>query len=66
MIKTFRPSRREYCKQMMFDPKHVDERKWVLVHDAVGNVGAYAVQLAKRAGTEVIATALIHVIDFVM
>ena len=43
--------------QMVFDHGHVDETKRVLVHGAAGNVGAYAVQLAKRAGAEVVATA---------
>jgi NADPH:quinone reductase-like Zn-dependent oxidoreductase len=42
--------------QMVFDYGRVDGTKRVLVHGAAGNVGAYAVQLAKRAGAEVIAT----------
>jgi NADPH:quinone reductase-like Zn-dependent oxidoreductase len=42
--------------QMVFDYGQVDGAKRVLVHGAAGNVGAYAVQLAKRTGAEVIAT----------
>ena len=43
--------------QMVFDYGAVDVTKRVLVHGAAGNVGAYAVQLAKRVAHEVIATA---------
>jgi NADPH:quinone reductase-like Zn-dependent oxidoreductase len=43
--------------QMVFDHGVVDVTKRVLVHGAAGNVGAYAVQLAKRVAHEVIATA---------
>lgn len=43
--------------QMVFDYGAVDATKRVLVHGAAGNVGAYAVQLAKRVAREVIATA---------
>src|SRR5580765_2822361 len=43
--------------QMVFEHGAVDATKRVLVHGAAGNVGAYAVQLAKRAAREVIATA---------
>jgi NADPH:quinone reductase-like Zn-dependent oxidoreductase len=42
--------------QMVLDHGQVDGTKCVLVHGAAGNVGAYAVQLARRAGAEVIAT----------
>jgi NADPH:quinone reductase-like Zn-dependent oxidoreductase len=42
--------------QMVFDHGQVDGTKRVLVHGAGGNVGAYAVQLAKRAGADVFAT----------
>jgi NADPH:quinone reductase-like Zn-dependent oxidoreductase len=42
--------------QMVFDHGQVDGTKRVLIHGAAGNVGAYAVQLAKRAGAEVVAT----------
>jgi NADPH:quinone reductase-like Zn-dependent oxidoreductase len=43
--------------QMVFEHGAVDATKRVLVHGAAGNVGAYAVQLAKRVAREVIATA---------
>jgi NADPH:quinone reductase-like Zn-dependent oxidoreductase len=43
--------------QMVVDHGHVDPTKRVLVHGAAGNVGGYAVQLARRAAREVIATA---------
>ena len=43
--------------QMVFEHGGVDATKRVLVHGAAGNVGAYAVQLARRAAREVIATA---------
>lgn len=49
--------------QMVFDYGHLDSTKRVLVHGAAGNVGAYAVQLAKRAGAEVIATAYTHEVE---
>ncbi len=42
---------------MLFDYGDVDSTKRVLVHGGGGNVGAYAVQLAKRVAREVIATA---------
>lgn len=51
--------------QMVCDHGQVDRAKRVLVHGAAGNVGAYAVQLAKRAGAEVIATAFTRDIDYV-
>lgn len=51
--------------QMVCDHGQVDGAKRVLVHGAAGNVGAYAVQLAKRAGAEVIATAFTRDIDYV-
>src|SRR6185436_4375054 len=40
--------------QMVFDYGAVDATKRVLVHGTGGNVGAYAVQLAKRVAGEVI------------
>ena len=43
--------------QMLFDYAHATAGQTVLIHGAAGNVGAYAVQLAKRAGLHVIATA---------
>ena len=51
--------------QMLHDHGQVDDTKRVLVHGAAGNVGSYAVQLAKRAGVEVVATALSGGIDYV-
>ena len=42
--------------QMVFEHGAVDATKRVLIHGAAGNVGAYAVQLAKRVAREVIAT----------
>jgi len=51
--------------QMVFDQGLVDGTKRVLVHGAAGNVGAYAVQLAKRAGAEVIAAAFGRDLDYV-
>jgi NADPH:quinone reductase-like Zn-dependent oxidoreductase len=50
---------------MLHDHGQVDDTKRVLVHGAAGNVGSYAVQLAKRAGAEVVATALSGDIDYV-
>ena len=43
--------------QMVFEHGAMDSTKRVLVHGAAGNVGAYAVQLAKRLAREVVATA---------
>ena len=43
--------------QMLFEYAHVTAGQNVLIHGAAGNVGAYAVQLAKQAGLHVIATA---------
>jgi NADPH:quinone reductase-like Zn-dependent oxidoreductase len=43
--------------QMMVDYGGLAAGRRVLVHGAAGNVGAFAVQIAKRAGAEVIATA---------
>lgn len=51
--------------QMVFDHGAVIEGMRVLVHGAAGNVGAYAVQLARRAGAEVVATAYARDADFV-
>jgi NADPH:quinone reductase-like Zn-dependent oxidoreductase len=49
---------------MVCDHGHVDGTKRVLVHGAAGNVGAYAVQLAKQTGAEVIATTFTRDIDY--
>jgi NADPH:quinone reductase-like Zn-dependent oxidoreductase len=52
--------------QMVFEYGEVDATKRVLVHGGAGNVGAYAVQFARRAAQEVTATtpadsaALVH------
>jgi NADPH:quinone reductase-like Zn-dependent oxidoreductase len=43
--------------QMLFDFAHVKAGQTVLIHGAAGNVGAYAVRLAKQARTKVVATA---------
>jgi NADPH:quinone reductase-like Zn-dependent oxidoreductase len=43
--------------QMLFDYAHAKSGQTVLVHGAAGNVGAYAVQLARQAGLHVVATA---------
>ena len=42
--------------QMLFDHARLHAGQRVLIHGAAGNVGAYAVQLARRAGAHVIAT----------
>ena len=46
--------------QMVFDLAQVSSGQAVLVHGGAGNVGGYAVQLAKRAGAMVIATASVE------
>jgi NADPH:quinone reductase-like Zn-dependent oxidoreductase len=51
--------------QMVFDRGQVDGTKRVLVHGAAGNVGAYAVQLAKRAGAAVMVTAFTRDVEYV-
>ena len=51
--------------QMVFEHGAVDATKRVLVHGAAGNVGAYAVQLAKRVAHEVVATALSTDVEYV-
>ena len=43
--------------QMLFDYARVTAGQTVLIHGAAGNVGAYAVQLAKLSGLHVVATA---------
>jgi NADPH:quinone reductase-like Zn-dependent oxidoreductase len=43
--------------QMVFDHGQTDATKRILIHGAAGNVGSYAVQMAKRVAREVIATA---------
>ncbi len=51
--------------QMVFDHGQVDGSKRVLVHGGAGNVGAYAVQFAKRVGARTIATAITRDLDYV-
>ena len=43
--------------QMLFDYAQATAGQTVLIHGAAGNVGAYAVQLAKQTGLHVVATA---------
>lgn len=50
--------------QMLFDYAHAIAGQNVLVHGAAGNVGAYAVQLARNAGLEVFATASSSDLDY--
>jgi NADPH:quinone reductase-like Zn-dependent oxidoreductase len=51
--------------QMLFDHAKVAAGHRVLVHGAGGNVGAYAVQLAKRAGAYVTGTDVMRRLDYV-
>jgi NADPH:quinone reductase-like Zn-dependent oxidoreductase len=51
--------------QMPFDYARVTAGQTVLIHGAAGNVGAYAVQLAKQAGLHVVATASSAELDHV-
>src|SRR5262247_3745774 len=51
--------------QMLFEYAHVTAGQTVLIHGAAGNVGAYAVQLAKQAGLHVVATAGSVDLDYV-
>lgn len=51
--------------QMLFDHAHAAAGQTVLIHGAAGNVGAYAVQLAKQAGLHVVATASSADLDYV-
>lgn len=51
--------------RMIFDHARVAAGQTVLVHGAGGNVGAYAVQLARLAGATVIATAGARDLDYV-
>jgi NADPH:quinone reductase-like Zn-dependent oxidoreductase len=43
--------------QALFNQGHLEAGQRVVIHGAAGNVGAYAVQLARRAGVQTIATA---------
>jgi NADPH:quinone reductase-like Zn-dependent oxidoreductase len=51
--------------QMLFDYGGVTAEQLVLIHGAAGNVGAYAVQLARQAGVNVVATAGSADLDYV-
>lgn len=51
--------------QMLFDYAQMKAGQSVLIHGAAGNVGAYAVQLAKQAGVQVFATAGPADLDYV-
>src|SRR4029434_9350917 len=51
--------------QVLFEYAHVTAGQTVLVHGAAGNVGAYAVQMAKQAGLHVVASAGSADLDYV-
>jgi NADPH:quinone reductase-like Zn-dependent oxidoreductase len=51
--------------QALFDQAQVTAGQTVVIHGAAGNVGAYAVQLARRAGVRTIGTAAADDIPFV-
>jgi NADPH:quinone reductase-like Zn-dependent oxidoreductase len=51
--------------QALFDEARLEKGARVLIHGAAGNVGAYAVQLAKAAGVHVTATVRAHDVDYV-
>jgi len=51
--------------QMLFDYARVTAGQTVLIHGAAGNVGAYAVQLAKQSGLHAVATAASADLDYV-
>ena len=51
--------------QMLFDYAQAKAGQTVLIHGAAGNVGAYAVQMARNAGLEVFATASAKDLDYV-
>jgi NADPH:quinone reductase-like Zn-dependent oxidoreductase len=51
--------------QALFDQAQLKAGQTVVIHGAAGNVGAYAVQLARRAGVQTIATAATDEIPFV-
>jgi NADPH:quinone reductase-like Zn-dependent oxidoreductase len=50
---------------MLFDYAHAVAGQTVLIHGAAGNVGAYAVQLAKLSDLHVVATAASADLDYV-
>ncbi|MCI0428894.1 MAG: NADP-dependent oxidoreductase [Nitrospiraceae bacterium] len=49
----------------LHDQAQLEEGQTAIIHGAAGNVGAYAVQLARRAGVRTIATAAAEDIPFV-
>src|SRR6187200_736034 len=51
--------------QALFDHAQLKAGQTVVIHGAAGNVGSYAVQLARRAGVQTIATAATDDIPFV-
>jgi NADPH:quinone reductase-like Zn-dependent oxidoreductase len=51
--------------QGLFDEAQLTAGQTVVVHGAAGNVGAYAVQLAQRAGIRVVATAAAEDVEYV-
>ncbi|WP_149763194.1 NADP-dependent oxidoreductase [Neomesorhizobium albiziae] len=51
--------------QALFDQAQLEAGQTVLVHGAAGSVGAYAVQLARRAGLRTFATAATQDISYV-
>jgi NADPH:quinone reductase-like Zn-dependent oxidoreductase len=51
--------------QALFDHAQVTAGQAVVIHGAAGNVGAYAVQLARRAGVRAIGTAATDDLPFV-
>jgi len=52
--------------QALFDHAQIEKGQRVLIHGAAGGVGAYAVQLAKSKGAEVIATGSSNDRDFLV
>lgn len=51
--------------QMLFEYAHARAGQKVLIHGGAGNVGAYAVQMAKNAALDVIATASTRDVEYV-
>jgi NADPH:quinone reductase-like Zn-dependent oxidoreductase len=51
--------------QALFEQARLEGGQTVVIHGAAGNVGAYAVQLARRAGLRSIATVATEDIDYV-
>jgi NADPH:quinone reductase-like Zn-dependent oxidoreductase len=50
--------------QALFDHAHLEAGQTVVIHGAAGNVGAFAVQLARRAGMRIVATAASNDVAF--